>query len=218
MRTIATIVISLIGAMIAAAAGGIFCEGYLTEEKKSIKAIIKKYIWMFGIFAAIAAVGGFLYTRYGYSTTQMMRKFLVLYTVIAVAKIDKEKYIIPNKAVLFLFGVQIVLLTIDFFIMKDGWVSMLFSSLLGLAIGGVTFLIGYVISRQGIGLGDVKLLAAIGFCLGDASAVTIILLSLIFSAAYGIAQMARKKLHAKDGVPFAPFVAYASVLLLLLGF
>lgn len=218
MRTIVTIVISIIGAVLAALAGSVFCEGYLTEEKTQIKAILRKNIWMFGLFAAMAAVGGFLFTRYDYSTTQMIRQFVVLYTVTAVARIDKQTCIIPNKAVLFLFGIQIVLLTVDFFVMEDGWISMVFSSMLGLAIGGVTFLVGYVISRQGMGLGDVKLLAAIGFCLGDAAAVAIILLSLIFSAVYGIVQMARKKLKAKDGVPFAPFVAYASAILLLLGF
>lgn len=57
-----------------------------------------------------------------------------------------------------------------------------------------------------------------GFCLGDGVIVPIILLSLIFSAIYGIVQILRKKLKAKDEVPYAPFVAYATVLLLLLGF
>lgn len=219
-KTVLSMSLSVTGALVASVAVWQFQEMYLEtkpQEQSVFDAWRKQYRCNL-LCILIGLSGGFLFVQYGYGPLEILRRFLVLYTVIAIAKVDRKKYIIPNKAVLFLFGVQTVLLVLGWFWEREDWPSVLLSSLLGCFIGGITFLVGYIISRKGMGLGDVKLLAGMGFCLGDAAIVPVILLSLIFSAAYGIVQIVRKRLKARDEVPYAPFAACAAVILLLLGF
>lgn len=218
MKLMITIILSILGAVPAYVAGSLLCASYLAPGKISCKKALQTNWKMAMEYVILAAIGGFLFTKYQYPPTQIILCFLVMYTVIAVARIDWNSCLIPNKAVLFLMASKLLLLIVDFFVRKEEWLSLLIASLVGLLIGGITFLAGYVISRQGMGLGDVKLLAAIGFCMGDSTAVMIILVSLVFAAVCGGIQMARKKLSGKDSMPFAPFVAAASVLLLMLGF
>ena len=226
-RTILIMVVSMMAAIVAAWAVKKFkdsyvdakeqnCEEGTMETKMEHEQKNQKMLWV--VFLLLGAAGGFLFSRYQYSMVRMLRYFIVMYTVIAVAEIDKRLYMIPNKAVLFLFAVQVPLLIADCICEPGEWLSFVSSSLLGLLIGGVTFLVGYLIGRHSMGLGDVKLLASMGFCLGDHTVVPIILLSLLLSAIYGITQLVRKKMKAKDSMPYAPFVAYATIPLLLLGF
>ena len=209
MSTIITIVISVILSIPMAVFAGKFCEEYI--EEKIGKDIILKFV-------LLAFIGGFMFSMYKYSITEIIRRFIMLFTIVVIAKIDKKKYIIPNKAILFIFAVAILLLIVEIFTMKGQWFGHLISCVMGLIFGGITFLIGYFIGRGGMGLGDVKLFAAMGFLLGDVTIVPIIMLSLLISAVYGITQLLRKKIKAKDEMPFAPFVKVAVIILLIAGF
>lgn len=205
------------------AASQLFVSGYIAENKEDNisprRMFLEKDALIFCVIYALTGLAaGFLYFHYGYEVTEIIRNLVVMLLLIAVARIDRRKSIIPNKAVLFLLVFQIVLLCVEFFLSRDMFVENLFSSIIGLLIGLVTFLVGYFISRQGMGLGDVKLIAAMGFCLGDNSIVVIIMFSLMISAIYGIVQLVRKKKKYKDEIPFAPFLAIAATALLLLGF
>jgi len=195
-----------------------------TNDDMTLELDIRKHYSNKGVIAysvlylIIGLLAGFLFFNYQYSITEIIRRTVVILLIIAIARIDRRKCVIPNMAVVFLLGFQFILLIAEFFADRNNWVEVLFSSLIGLFIGGVTFLVGYIISRQGMGLGDVKLLSAMGFCLGDNTIVAIIMISLLLAAGYGITQLIRKKKKYKDEMPFAPFVAIATTILLLLGF
>lgn len=206
-------------------AASIAAEWFVTKYLKSetgldIRTMFreKTFIKYSVLYIVLGVLAFFLYSNYCYSVTKTIRYIVVIFLTIAIARIDIKKCIIPNVSVLFLFSFQIILLFIEFFTDRASWTAIIFSSLIGLLIGGVTFLVGYVISRQGMGLGDVKLLSAMGFCLGDTTIVAIIMFSLLMAAIYGIIQLLRKKKKYKDEMPFAPFVAIATTILLLLGF
>jgi leader peptidase (prepilin peptidase)/N-methyltransferase len=82
----------------------------------------------------------------------------------------------------------------------------------GIAIGAVVWLLRnlYFMLRKfdGLGLGDVKLLAASGFWIGIAGVpVQLLVASLTALAAAGVLQVAGRKMTRQSSLPFGPFLA-----------
>ena len=95
-------------------------------------------------------------------------------------------------------------------------------SLLGAALGGGSLLIVagayYLLTRQeGMGLGDVKLLAMMGAFLGWRSILFIIMLGSFTGALVGVVLMIKKKKDRRYAIPFGPFLSLGAVSYLLYG-
>ena len=87
---------------------------------------------------------------------------------------------------------------------------------IGLIIGGGVLLaiaLGYefITRREGMGGGDIKLLAMIGGFLGWKSLIFILLFSSLLGAVVGVALMLIKKEDMKYALPFGPFLSAAAV-------
>ncbi len=93
----------------------------------------------------------------------------------------------------------------------DGFLGFLFG-------GGVLWLVAYVYfvftGREGLGGGDIKLLAWLGALLGWKSIPFIILCASIFGSVIGIALSRKNKDGLRTMIPFGPFLALAAVLYL----
>lgn len=77
----------------------------------------------------------------------------------------------------------------------------------GLALSGLAMLLLYVLSRHAIGLGDVKLVAALGIFLGPAASFYLLLHASWLGALAAVVGLLTKRLHRHQEIPFAPFVA-----------
>lgn len=154
------------------------------------------------VFAALAAVHGPHWRTAGYA---------VLATIlITAAGTDMKLRLIPNR------------LTIPAIAFALAWsaavrVPQLTSSLLGLAIAGGLFLVIALLSRGGMGGGDVKLAAAVGAFLGLKYSLLGLFLAFIFGALVGIILMALGKKKRRDYLPFAPFIAAGCLAAMLFG-
>ena len=82
----------------------------------------------------------------------------------------------------------------------------LISSLLGLAVSLLIFIVSYLILHDGIGLGDVKLLSAVAFFLGLELFLRALLFISVISLLYSTFLLAVKKVTKKTALPFAPFI------------
>lgn len=97
------------------------------------------------------------------------------------------------------------------------------SALLGVLIGGGVFYalawIYYLIRREaGLGMGDVKLLAAIGGWLGYQAILTTVFWASILGSLVGIGViLISKKMDLKTRLPFGPFLSLAAVAYHLFG-
>ncbi len=86
--------------------------------------------------------------------------------------------------------------------------------ILGAFIGGGVLLIIRIISRGGIGAGDVKLMTAGGICLGADGAAIALEIAFLAGAVFGILYILYKKGMGRTGdigriyIPFGPFVAF----------
>jgi leader peptidase (prepilin peptidase)/N-methyltransferase len=93
------------------------------------------------------------------------------------------------------------------------------SSLLGILLGGGILLaiaLGYewLTKQEGMGLGDVKLLAMLGAFLGAPAILPIIFLASILGTAVGVPLMLIKRAGRKLAIPFGPFLAGAALVYL----
>jgi leader peptidase (prepilin peptidase)/N-methyltransferase len=123
--------------------------------------------------------------------------------------VDLEHHRLPNEITL----PGIVLGFVCSFFMPPGWVS----SLIGIVVGGGTlwaigelwFLIRH---EEGMGFGDVKMLAMIGAFLGWQLMLATLFVSTILGSLIGVVMIAMKKGNLKTALPFGCFLAIAAML------
>jgi len=92
------------------------------------------------------------------------------------------------------------------FIDTENGIRLLADSMYGLLIGGGIFLLVYLISRKGLGGGDVKFMAAAGLYLGFAETLPVILYGTVIAAFVGLVLIFIKKIGRKDTMPLVPFL------------
>lgn len=83
----------------------------------------------------------------------------------------------------------------------------------GLIPGGVLLLLA-ALMRACVGSGDALVTLACGCVLGFSVEFPALVIALLFSAAYALAQLLRKKLSGKDELPFLPFLAAGHAVML----
>jgi leader peptidase (prepilin peptidase)/N-methyltransferase len=135
--------------------------------------------------------------------------------LVVITFIDLDHRIIPD--VISLPGI-----VIGFLLALPGVTIGFWDSLIGIAIGGgslylVAVVYELITKREGMGGGDVKLLAMIGAWLGwKAVLFTIFFASLTGSVIGGALMMARKK-DGKLAIPFGPFLVFGALAYVFLG-
>jgi len=87
--------------------------------------------------------------------------------------------------------------------------------------GGSLFLVAtlyqWLFKREGMGGGDVKLLAMIGAFLGWKAVILTILLSSLIGSVIGILIMVLKGKNFRYAIPFGPFLSLGAVIALFYG-
>jgi leader peptidase (prepilin peptidase)/N-methyltransferase len=144
------------------------------------------------------------------SPVDLLAAWLFLSLLMAVAGIDLERRIIPDRITL--PGVAVGVVT-SFLGSRASWVE----SLLGIVAGGGILLAVIVLSGGGMGGGDMKLGAMIGAFLGYKLALLTLLLAVIAGGAAALVLLATGIRRRKDAIPFGPFLAMAAAVASLWG-
>jgi leader peptidase (prepilin peptidase)/N-methyltransferase len=170
---------------------------------------------------------GFAYFSYGLSIELLVSLvYFCLFIVLLV--IDLEHGLILNKIT---YPAAAVALVISIFVPPSqlarisGEAAFLMNNLpqLGIAqaaIGGgvglVVFLLVVIVSRGGMGWGDVKLAALIGLVTGYVVFVAL-LIGIILGGLVAVLLLALKIKKRKEAIPFGPFLSLATIVTLLWG-
>ena len=173
--------------------------------KRSISA-------QYPLVEGITAIGSLLlFLKYGLSWSYLFY-FSFVAALIVITVIDLYHQIIPDVISSPWIGVgllgALIIPHITFF-----------NSLLGILLGGgslfvVATLYQWLFKREGMGGGDVKLLAMIGAFLGWESVILTILLSSLIGSITGIIIIALKGKDFKYAIPFGPFLSLGAVIAL----
>lgn len=184
----------------------------LSRRCRHCKTIISvQYPLVEGITALFSLL---LFLRFGPSLSYLIY-FAFVSALIVITVIDLYHQIIPD--VISLPGVGVGLLS-SLIIPQITFFNSLFGILLG---GGSLFLVatGYqwLFKREGMGGGDVKLLAMIGAFLGWKAVILTILLSSLIGSITGIIVIALKGKDFKYAIPFGPFLSLGATISLFYG-
>lgn len=170
-----------------------------------------RYPFVEGLTALMALL---LFWKFGL-TLKFLAAFIFVSALILITFIDIDHQIIPD--IITLPGIPICF-CMAIFIMKLPFMEALLGVLVG---GGSLYLIAVVYElvtkREGMGGGDIKLLALLGAFLGWKSLLFILLVSSLVGAVVGISVMMVKGGDMKYAVPFGPFLSFAAATYLFVG-
>jgi leader peptidase (prepilin peptidase)/N-methyltransferase len=173
--------------------------------------ISKRYPFVELITAVIFLM---IYRRWNLSYEMFIQMFFVS-LLIVIAFIDYDFQIIPD--ILSIGGLVLGLL-IAFVRPGFRFMDALYGVLLG---GGVLFVIAYgyqlIMKREGMGGGDIKLLAMIGAFTGLKGVLFSLIGGSIIGSLVGIPLMLIKKENTKYAIPFGPFLSLGALIFLFSG-
>jgi leader peptidase (prepilin peptidase) / N-methyltransferase len=125
---------------------------------------------------------------------------LTLVSLLMIITVSDISYmIIPDKILLFFAGL--------FLLERISWpLDPWWDSLLGATIGFLLLLLIAVISKGGMGGGDIKLFALIGFVLGTKLFLLAFFLSTLYGALFGVFGLLTKLIKRRQPIPFGPYI------------
>ena len=144
-----------------------------------------------------------LFASYGLSANMLL--YIAFSTIlVSSAFIDLELGIIPNKIIVFGPGSGALV----HLLLGTGDVK---TVLMGFAAGGIPLLAIFLLSRGGMGAGDVKLASVIGVFIGLPLVFISLFISFLLGAAVGVFLLLLRIKGRKDAVPFGPFLACGGI-------
>ena len=157
-----------------------------------------------------------IYYLFSISITTLLFIILGLFFII-IFFIDLKHYIIPNV-------LTFSLMIIGFVKSFDPNLNPIFPSFINSLIGGI---FGYLIiwsiiyfykqlrNKEGMGLGDAKLISAIGFWFGWISIPFVIFLSSIIALLFVIPSLLKKSKKLSSQIPFGPYIIIGTLIYLI---
>ncbi|CAM3747636.1 prepilin peptidase [Mesobacillus zeae] len=125
-----------------------------------------------------------------------------LFMIITVS--DFAYMIIPNKVLLVFAGIFLLIRAVA--PLSPWW-----DSLAGAVAGFLLLLFISIISRGGMGMGDVKLFAVIGMAVGLKTMLLSFFFATFFGAFFGIVGLMAGLVKRKQPIPFGPFIAIGTL-------
>lgn len=144
-----------------------------------------------------------MYFRFGFGVDFIFYS-LMSSVLLSIIFIDLKEMIIPDSLVLCILVLSVIHKAVNYFLY--GKSPELISSFLGLLVAGGLFVAIVLLSRGGMGGGDVTLMGALGFVLGFKNILLNIFLSFVLGAIISIVLLAAKIKTRKDPIPFGPFI------------
>ncbi len=164
--------------------------------------------WRYPVIELMTGLGFALVAWTSTSWQDFVTGLIFFSLLLILGIIDLEHKLLPNA--LTLPGVGFGLLFSRF-----GWTLPFSWSVLGAVVGfGLLFAIA-LISRGGMGMGDVKLMALIGSFLGWRAVFCVLFGAALFGSVGGLLYLYRTKQGKKTPIPFGPSLALAAFLYFL---
>lgn len=113
-------------------------------------------------------------------------------------------------------GTWVLVIVPQLFFQTEKAIAIMISDLIGFAMGGLLFLVVYLVSRKGLGGGDVKLMAVAGLYLGFKNVLPAMLYGSVLSSVFAAALILAKKIGRRDAIPLVPFLYIGMLITVLL--
>ena len=149
-----------------------------------------------------------IYYFYGISITSLLLVILSVFFII-IFFIDLKHFIIPNSLtfpLMFIGFIKSFDPNLDNFLFPN-YINSLIGGVLGyLIIWLIIFAYKKIKNKEGMCLGDAKLLSAIGFWFGWVSIPFVLFLSSIIALGFSIPSLVNKSKNLSSQIPFGPYI------------
>ncbi|SHJ68361.1 type 4 prepilin peptidase 1 Aspartic peptidase. MEROPS family A24A [Anaerobranca californiensis DSM 14826] len=174
--------------------------GYLLTRGRCFSCS-EKISFKYPLVELLGGVLGIVIYIYTTTLTQFILHYLFFMVLVAVTVVDLEKMIIPDSfnLVLTVIGVLEIIYTKSYFNLAVGFSLALFFFLIA------------VISKGGMGGGDIKLAFPLGLFLGGSLGVLAILLAFFIGGTVGVILLALGQ-SRKKAIPFAPYLVLGTTI------
>jgi len=192
----------------------LFLGGRCRHCKGRISFVYPLVEWISGLLAMLCL------WKFQFSPKAALWFFSFVCPLIVISFIDLKHFIIPDVISLPFIGIGILArLANENFL--HPWNS-IYDSFLGIVLGaGALWFIAkaYELLRkqEGLGMGDVKLMAMIGAFLGWKAIFFVFLFSSLFASIFGILLMIFSRFRLQSALPYGPFIALGALLYLFTG-
>ena len=178
------------------------------KKKISIQYSLVEFISIFSFFN--------IYYLYGFTLTTLLLMILSL-SLIIIFFIDLKHFIIPNS-------ITFPLMALGFIKSFDPNLNSIFPNYIISLLGGlfgygiiwsITFLYKQIKKKEGMGLGDAKLLSVFGFWFGLKAVPFIIFLSSAIALIIVIPDLMKKSKSMSSQIPFGPYIILGTLVYLI---
>ena len=177
---------------------------FISSLKHGFKFDIKYTIIYLVLFNLLVYIQGFSYTTILYA--------ICMFSLMLVFSIDFRFELIADESHIIIATVGVI----NMFFKLDNWYDYLIGAVIG---GGSFYLLGlialWIYKKEGMGFGDVKLMAALGFLFGIKNILVITILSFALAAVISILLMIFKIKKIDSYIPFGPFIVIATIAVML---
>ncbi|WP_040228956.1 prepilin peptidase [Bhargavaea cecembensis] len=169
-----------------------------------------KIQWVYPVMELLTGISFALsFLRFGFSGELIVALlFMSLLVIITVS--DLAYMLIPDKFLL-LFGVPLAVLRVA--LPLDPWWD---SVAAAIVLPGV-LLVTAIVSKGGMGGGDIKLYVAIGIVLGTVDSFLSLFFAALLGAVFGIIHLRRQGKGRRTPIPFGPWIALGAAIAYLYG-
>lgn len=158
-----------------------------------------------------------LFLKYQFSLSSLIFSYLT-FVLIIISGIDYYHRIIPNifPLILLIAGVLTSFFNIS---LGETYIARFINSLTGILAGGGSLLLvavlgEFIFKKEAMGGGDIKLMAGIGAIIGWEKVLFAIFIASFLGSVLGLALIVLKKVEKRGYLPFGPFLALASYIIL----
>ncbi len=151
------------------------------------------------VMAAFAAFALYAWQAAPY-TPAFVAAMVVTALLTTISLVDLEVRRIPNKLVLALLAWAVIQ---ALWLGQPAWPHLL----LGMGVGGGVFLVIAAVGRGAMGMGDVKLVAALGAVVGFPAIVSALLWGVIAGGVAALVLILARRIRRKDYMAYGPYLA-----------
>lgn len=172
---------------------------------KGIKNVI-----LFTVFLVFDCMTLYRMTAGGCKIYTALSSVLLVNFMVVLAQTDIKRRIIPNKYLAVLFLLRTVFL---FFTFGNAGMTVYTAvdAAAGMTAGFLITLIMSLLSKNGLGAGDIKMFAVIGYFAGLSGILDILLYTCMFCFLFSVILLITKKCSLKSSIPMAPFAFAGTV-------
>lgn len=147
----------------------------------------------------------FAFSFHYFGWSQETAAAILLSSLLVIITVSDIAYMMISDKVLVFFFIAFVILRIVYPL--SPWWDSILAAFIGF---GILYLLG-VISRGGMGGGDIKLLFVLGIVLGTKATLMTLFLASLFGALFGLGVIVVKGYQKRTPIPFGPFIGMGAL-------